>query len=538
MSDPRHQNRDQAATGSSPVPDLRAGDAHFRTVADSAPVLIWMSDRAKRGVFFNKTWLDYTGRSLEQEQGSGWLSSIHPDDIDAMQVCESAFVDRRPFRTQFRLRRHDGEYRWMLDSGVPLHDPDGTFVGFVGSCTDITEKICLEEALTAQAAAMAQADARKNEFLAMLGHELRNPLAPLRSSIDLFQARIETLDPELRKAVDVASRQLRHLRGIVDDLLDVARVTRGRIELDRNTLALTRPVEAAIETLRPETTAKNLQLDLHVAEPGPTVDGDEIRLTQIFVNLLRNATQYTPDGGQIRVRIDRQDGMACVAIIDTGVGIDAPLLPHVFDLFRQSERGIARAEGGLGIGLTMSRKLVELHGGRITAHSDGPGRGSTFSVLLPLAVTAAAVEAAAAQAAATAQPCRRVLVVDDNRDAADSMASLLEMGGYQPVVAYDGQSALATAEHFAADAILLDIGLPDMDGYEVARGLREQGKTALIVALTGYGQPRDDPRSAGFDHYLLKPVSFRVLKGLLDRSGEVPRSARPSSAGPSPAKLR
>jgi CheY-like chemotaxis protein len=381
--------------------------------------------------------------------------------------------------------------------------------------------------------AIREADRRKGEFLAMLAHELRNPLAPLLHALHL-------LGPggagaaEVGAIRDVAERQARHLARLVDDLLDVSRISTGKIELRRGPVDLREAVARAAETVRPLVEARRHALALALPEGPLPLEADEARLEQVFANLLNNAAKYTEPGGQIRIEAAREGDVAVVRVRDTGIGIAPELLPRVFDLFAQAEQSLDRSQGGLGIGLTLVRRLVELHGGSIAAASPGVGLGSEFVVRLPIRAADDAASSregprrgAVAPEAADPAP-RRVLVVDDNADAARLLARLLEASGHQAEVAHDGPAALERAQARPPDVVLLDIGLPGMDGYEVARRLRQSvGDRPLLVALTGYGQDEDRRRSreAGMDDHLTKPVDPRTLKELLARPRPVGRPA-------------
>jgi signal transduction histidine kinase len=363
------------------------------------------------------------------------------------------------------------------------------------------------EALHQAHAELREADRRKDEFLAMLAHELRNPLAPIRTASELLPRIVPKGDARVDATISAVRRQVVQLSRLVDDLLDVSRITRGRIELQRATHDLASIIGQAIESTAPLFEGKGHAVVQPVDPPALHVEGDSARLVQCVSNILANAAKYTDRGGRIRIDLREEDGMGVVSVQDNGIGMPAEMLPRVFDLFVQSERSLDRADGGLGIGLSVVRRLIDMHGGQVTAHSAGLGRGSLFEVRLPLVE---APRQAAAQIAHDRSGHHRVLVVDDNRDAADSLALLLRSLGHEVRTAYDGEQALLLAPSFAADMVLLDIGLPQMNGFEVARRLRSDGSAARLVALTGYGQPEDLrlSREAGFDAHLVKPVDF------------------------------
>lgn len=374
---------------------------------------------------------------------------------------------------------------------------------------------------------LQDANRRKDEFLAMLAHELRNPLAPLRSAVQVMRL-LSPPDSKLEWSRDVIERQVNHLARLVDDLLDVSRLMRGMVKLKKKHIELSWVIAEAVETTRPLIDAKGHELTVSLPAEPVQLDGDLTRSTQVFVNLLNNAAKYTDAGGHIVLRAERAGAEVIVRVQDNGQGMKADLIPHVFDLFTQGDRALARSEGGLGIGLTLVRNLVGMHGGQVEAHSAGPGQGSEFVVHLPVlpATTTAATGRAAEKGDAAMAPCQRILVVDDKPDAADSLALLLRVTGHNVRTAYDGPTALNVAHEFAPDIVFLDLGMPGMDGFEVARRLRAEQKSPnlLLVALTGYNQ-EDDLRlcqQAGFDMHLCKPADLDVLQGLLNS-----RAARP-----------
>jgi two-component system, sensor histidine kinase len=363
-----------------------------------------------------------------------------------------------------------------------------------------------------QLAELRDADQRKDEFLATLGHELRNPLSPLLTSLELLKMGASS-DPNVARVVAVMQRQAGHLVRLVDDLLEVSRITRGLIEVQREPLDLAEVIAAALETSRPVIEASEHQLVVDLPDEPLTVFGDSVRLTQVFANLLNNAAKYTDPGGRIEVEVHHTDHTAFVSVRDNGIGIDREHLASVFDMFTQVSRSDRRTQGGLGIGLTLVRSLVALHGGAVTASSEGRGRGSTFEVRLPLVVVEAASPHGDGHHKGFAG--RRVLVVDDNQDATETLQTLLESLGATVAAAGSGREALAQFERFEPDAVLLDIGMPGMDGYEVARRIRAMpsGNGTPLIALTGWGQQEDVRRcfEAGFDHHLVKPLDVDKL---------------------------
>ena len=368
-------------------------------------------------------------------------------------------------------------------------------------------------------AELRAADRRKDEFLAMLAHELRNPLAPVRNALGIMQMPNVPADV-LAQAREMTQRQISQMSRLIDDLLEVSRVSRGRIELKKEPVDLAAVLARAVEAALPAVNARRHELKLALPRHPLPLQADAARLEQVFVNLLTNAAKFTPPGGRIEVTAESEGDTALVRVRDTGIGIASDLLPRIFDLFVQAEQGPDRAQGGLGIGLTLVKSLVELHGGRIEARSDGPGNGSEFLVRLPglLSDSAQGGQRAAPSATVRALP-QRILVVDDNKDAAESLAILLRLQGHHVRIANSGSEALPAAEALQPDVVFLDIGLPGMDGYETARRMRRQasGGRMLLVALTGYGQDEDRRRSheAGFDHHLVKPADLAAVQKIL-----------------------
>lgn len=374
----------------------------------------------------------------------------------------------------------------------------------------LTERLRTEQALRS-------ADRRKDEFLATLGHELRNPLAPIMNSLEILKLSGAFDDPKMMQACGVMERQVHHLNRLVDDLLEVSRITRGIIEVKKEPLDLTAIVKAAIETSRPVLDNLRHELVVQFDETQMCVTGDPVRLTQVFANLLNNAAKYTNHGGRITVSTHRDHGDAVVSVRDTGIGIAPGLLSQVFDMFMQVDRSTRRSQGGLGIGLTLVRSLVGMHGGTVEARSDGPGLGSEFLVRLPLLEQPAV--APSDHRRIEPLPARRILIVDDSRDGGESLAMLLRVLGAEVALAHSGRSALESVDSFRPDVVLLDIGMPGMDGYEVARRIRANpaNRHISLIALTGWGQDEDRRRSvaAGFNHHLVKPADIDQLRQLL-----------------------
>ena len=601
------------------------------------------TDAAGRCTHIDEQWLAFTGQSRSDTLGHGWFNAIHPDDRPkAVQTLRETWEDRAALRTEFRIRRSDGVYRWVLMVGAPRFDDKGTFIGYVGSIVDVADRRAFEETLraseqklrfvhdrltatlraypvvlfeqegpelryvwihnpelatavddvvgmtdrdlfarAADADAMAAvkrralstgaparqevevevrgelrwfdlrveprstpgaaegvlctltditqrkrteeallaADKRKDEFLAILGHELRNPLASILSGVEILrraQPR-EARAPE-RAVIAVMERQVGHLVRLVDDLLEISRIDRDKIELRKERVELAAIVRDALDIARPAIEKGRHRVEVRVApEPLPLL-ADPTRLAQVASNLLNNAARYTPSGGLIEIEARRADKEAMLIVRDNGVGMAAETLPRIFDLFSQVEAGHT---AGLGVGLALAKKLVALHEGSIEAMSAGVGKGSEFVVRVPLAAASAPAPAPAGPAPARLEP-KRVLIVDDDKDVADSLAMLLESLGAETHVAYDGAAALEAAVEFAPDIALIDIRMNGVDGYETARRLRAAlgVRTPLLIALTGLGQNKDreDASKAGFDLHLTKPVSAAALERVLRKA--------------------
>jgi len=390
-------------------------------------------------------------------------------------------------------------------------------------------------ALEATTAALQEADRRKDEFLAMLAHELRNPLAPIRTAVQLLRLK-ELGPPQRARARDVIERQVEHLVALIDDLLDVSRITRGMITLQREPVLVGAIVARAVETARPAIDAQRHALTLELPDELITVDGDKTRLIQVLANILHNASKFMDPGGRIHLKVAREGSQVAISVSDTGIGISQDLIPKVFELFTQVHSKSERAQGGLGIGLALVRRLTEMHGGVVTARSDGPGSGSEFIVRIPTLATEKVVtsQRSESEPVAAMEP-RRILVADDNHDAAESLTLQLQLAGHDVRMVHDGVAALEVAKTFKPDIVLLDLGMPKMDGYETARKMRQRawGKYATLIALTGWGQQQDRQRTseAGFDVHLVKPVSESQLFHALACAGQENRGTDVAGAG-------
>ncbi|HEU4429319.1 MAG TPA: response regulator [Myxococcota bacterium] len=497
---------------------LRGSEARFRSLAEGMPHIVWEADPGGNVTYFSPRWRTYTGAEPSTHFGWGWLAVVDAEDRERARAAAIAAVESKgDVRLDFeaRFRRHDGVYRWLHASGEAVLRADGSVEKWVGTCIDIDERKRAEQTLR-------ETDRRKDEFLAMLAHELRNPLAPIHNALKL--QRMPEADPALMNwSRDVIERQVGQLTRLVEDLLDISRITRGNIRLRVERVDLAAVIEGAVETSRPLIDGRNHMLAVKLPEERIELSGDLVRLTQVVANLLNNAAKFQDEGGAISVSAEREGKEAVIRVRDRGVGLSADSLEKIFELFAQV-RTRERFDAGLGIGLSLVRTLVELHGGSVSARSDGPGCGSEFIVRLPcLAADAEPLASGARPRASRAvRDGLRVLVVDDNRDSADSLALLLRLRGHEPQACYDGTSALEAARTLQPHAVLLDLSMPDLDGFDVCRRLREEGlESALIVALTGYGQEADRNRSlaSGFDAHLVKPVDPELVAKLLDERG-------------------
>ena len=630
--------------------DARRREAAVRSLIDASPATLWTTDNDGLCTYLSQRWYDYTGRTAEQDLGMGWLDNVHPDDAaQSGAIFLAANARREAFSLDYRLRRHDGQYRWFIDAGMPRVNAAGAPDGYVGTVIDVHERKLLQERfervsragnigvwyadapfdrfqLNAEMAAhfgldgagevaldtllaavdpaqrtllaqgiehairdgatldlelcslraagshggdgsgrwlraigwrgvdergqparfdgvildidrhkqaeedlqhlareLTEKNRLQSEFLFTLAHELRNPLAPIRSGLELMRVGSAAANVQ-----GIMQRQVDHMVHLVDDLLDMARLAEGKVTLQLDTVLLADVVRDAVEMCAPQVEAGRHALSLRLPPNAVLLQADRHRLAQILSNLINNAAKYTPPGGAIEVAAQVETGVApavAISVTDNGIGIRPELLESVFDMYSQVKDAEGMAQGGLGVGLNLVRRLVQLHGGSVVATSMGAGCGSRFTVRLPLpvtdvvAATGAAVPAADTVPAPTASAALRILVVDDNVDAADTLHALLEMNGHAVTVAHDGAAALRAAAGSLPQVVFLDIGLPDMSGYEAAAEMRliDGMAHATLVALTGWGaeQDRERSRRAGFDHHLTKPADFDTVERLI-----------------------
>ncbi len=493
---------------------LRESEERFRLIVDGVKdYAIFMLDNDGNVASWNTGAEAIKGYTAAEIIGTHFSRFYTPEDIARQWPTHELAVARAEGRFEdegWRVRK-DGSRFWANVIITALYDSEHRLRGFAKVTRDLTARRRIE--------ALQEREREMNEFLAMLGHELRNPLAAIANALALMRSKPAAEHAELQCVIE---RQSAHLARIVDDLLDASRITRGKITLRKEIVDLNGVISRVLDLCRPLIDAREHCVDLRPASAALPVAADATRLAQVVQNLVGNAVKYTPPGGRITVTVTRESDEGVVRVRDSGIGIPADLLPRVFDLFVQGDRSPDRNEGGLGIGLTLVKRLVELHGGSIEAASNGPATGSEFTVRLPLARDR---EIAAERVAETRETVgtttrRRLLVIDDNRDSANTLAALFETMGHEVRTAYDGPEAVSMAAEFRPEAVFLDIGLPGMNGYEVARKMRSCPELAAttLVAFTGYGQHEDRRRvlEAGFDYHVVKPAGVIELANIVD----------------------
>ncbi len=501
--------------------ELQAERALLNTLLDNAPIGFGFFDHDMRYVRLNPALAELDGLPPEDHLGRALpevLPRMSPELFDAFRrvLRGGDSVVNREFRGETPL--HPGRPRYWLGSVYPVKTPDGAILGAGAVVADIDDRKRMEEALK-------EADQRKDQFLAMLAHELRNPLAPISNAVQIMK--VEGLSgPNFQWSVKVIEDQVKHMTRMVDDLLDVSRITRGKVVLQTEPVELSTVVDLAVEASRPLIDDYRHRLTVALPDRPVLLEVDPARMAQVLSNLLNNAAKYTDEEGEIVLSAERRGRQVAIRVQDNGTGIAPELLPHIFDMFTQADQTLSRSRGGLGIGLTLVRSLVEMHHGRVTVRSEGPGKGSEFTVRLPVSAESDAAEGEPEPDAIPAEvveaerlPRRRILVVDDNRSNATSLGVLLRALGQDVEMAYDGPTALELIRDRRPDLVLLDIGLPGMDGYEVARRCKQDDelRRILLVAMTGYGKDEDRRRSheAGFSAHLVKPVNLEDLRVLL-----------------------
>jgi PAS domain S-box-containing protein len=496
---------------------LAESEERFRQLAENVNEVLWMADpQTTQILYISPAYERVWGRSCRSlyENPRSFLDAVHPEDRERVRVAVLENQSRGELTDkEYRVVRPDGSVRWVRDRAFPVKDAAGRVYRMVGIAEDFTEKKLAEEALQ-------EADRRKDEFLATLAHELRNPLAPIRNAVELLRRADGSADL-IGQASRIMERQVGQMVRLVDDLLDISRITQRKIQLRKERVELAAVVQSAVEECRPLIGAQSHDLTITLPPDPIYLEADLTRLGEVFANLLDNAAKYSEKGGRIWLTAQRQGAEVVVSVRDTGIGIAAEHLPHIFEMFSQVTPALERSQGGLGIGLALVKGLVELHGGSVEAHSGGTGLGSEFTVRLPIVdapVQATQKSDDIGEKSGFGKGCR-ILIADDRRDSVDSLAMMLRLAGHDIQTAHDGLEAVQAAATFRPDVALLDIGMPRMNGYEAARHIRQQewGKKVVLVALTGWGQEEDKRRAteAGFDHHLTKPVEPAALEKLL-----------------------
>ncbi len=493
---------------------LRESESRLRVALDAAQMGTWLWRIPTDEQILDDSLRRLMGLSPDEKVMTldHFLKAVHPEDSERVRAeFERCLKEDGGFNVEFRVRWSDGSLHWLRDQGKMFNDEAGNPLFMTGACVDITVRKHDEEELR-------EADQKKDQFLALLAHELRNPLAPLRNGLQVM--RLADDEKKVAEIRDMMERQLSHMVRLIDDLLDVSRLSQNKLHLQKTPVLLAEVIGNSIESARPAIEAADHKISVTLPTEPIYLDADLTRLAQVFSNLLTNSAKYTERGGHIWVSAESRENAIEVSVRDDGIGIPADALFHIFDMFSQVDRSIERTTGGLGIGLALVKGIVEMHGGKIHAWSDGPGLGSTFKVTLPLSRQRA--DSTYLPAETEIQPAdtrRKVLVVDDNRDSAKSMAALLRLLGHEVQTANDGIEAIDLAKQFQPDVILMDVGMPKLNGYDATQQIRKQpwGQKIVILALTGWGQEADRERSrdAQCDGHLVKPVNLSDLSKLL-----------------------
>ncbi len=503
--------------------ELRESDLRIRLATEASEVGIWEWNIRTNAIrwdaqMFRQFGLPPTPNGLVQY--SDWSGAVLPEDLpENERILKDTIRRCGQSRREFRIRRrNDGACRDIEATETVRANEAGEAEWVLGTNLDVTNRKTAEDQLRQLAAELSAANRRKDEFLATLAHELRNPLAPIRNGLELLKMGGGS-GATAEKARRMMERQTAHLVRLVDDLLEVSRITRDTLELRKERVPLAAVLESALESSRPLIEQMGHDLTVSLPTPPLMVDADVTRLAQVFLNLLNNAAKYSERGGHIQLHVEREASDVVVTVKDSGIGIAADQLSRIFEMFTQVDRSLEKAQGGLGIGLTLVKRLVEMHGGTVEAKSEGPGKGSEFVVRLPVVIAAAEPQKSDGAAEHSVSCSRRILVVDDNRDSADSLSAMLKLMGHDTRTAFDGQQGVDVAAEFRPEVVLLDIGLPKLNGYDACRAIREQpwGTNVLLIAVTGWGQDDDHRRSreAGFDHHMVKPVDLQVLTPML-----------------------
>ncbi|MEO7934241.1 MAG: ATP-binding protein [Chthoniobacterales bacterium] len=492
--------------------------ATLQHLADTMPQIVWISRPDGYHEYYNKQWWDFTGMTWDEARGDGWNLLLHPEDRDrAIERWQHSLKTGEPYEIEYRfLRSRDGEYRWFLGRAMPQKDADGKIIRWFGTCTEIHEQKLVEEQLRAARDDMASANEQKDQFLALLSHELRTPLNSILGWTRLMQEGL--LEPdELPEAIDSITNNAKAQAQLIEDILDISRIINDKLRLEKRVLQLADVVKAAADAIRPVATQAKLRVAHTVEATDLLVEADPGRLQQIVANLLANAVKFTPPGGRIDLRLTRAQSFASIEVSDTGRGIEPAFLPYIFDRFKQADSSNTRQEGGLGLGLAIVRHLVEMHGGIIRAASDGPGKGSTFTVLLPVVAVDLrsankSQEANQVLPAAEALKNLQILIVDDDESAREMIALTLRKFGAQVECASNVADALESLEKGFPQLLISDIAMPGADGYELIRALRkmeaDHARRIPAIALTAFASVQDRSRAMelGFHLHLSKPI--------------------------------
>jgi PAS domain S-box-containing protein len=518
---------------------LRESEERFRLLADTAPVLIWMSDSNATCSFFNKPWLDFTGNTLEEQLDNGWTKAVHPEDLpDCLETYLSAFKERRHCRMEYRLRRADGEYRWILDTGVPRYTPSSEFAGYIGSCIDITDRKQAEDRLRQTNERLARVNAEleratqlKDEFLASMSHELRTPLNSILGLSEALKTQVYgNLTQAQKRSLGTIERSGQHLLALINDILDLAKIESGKMELQIALTSVEQLCYSSLSFVKQQAHQKNIRLHCHIQEGIETIDADERRIRQVLINLLSNAVKFTPEGGRVSLEVEArtQEEMLGFSVIDTGIGIAPENFSLLFQSFVQLDSSLSRRYSGTGLGLALVRRLAELHGGTVTVESE-VGVGSKFTVFLPWKAKNARPQTERSPdkpevPLAIAPPSQLepplILVADDNDDNIETLWEYLHARGYRLIRAHNGLEIISLVQEKKPQAILMDVQMPEMDGLEAARRLKANPDThkipIIIVTALAMSGDREKGLAAGADEYVTKPMSLKKLCDSID----------------------
>src|SRR5262245_44817254 len=486
-------------------------EARLHAFADATPAMLWISGPDKVCTWFNKSWLNFVGSRMEQAQGNNWVKNVHRDDrASCVNAYDRAFDARLPFTRSYRLRRHDGEYRWVLDQALPQFAPAGDFIGYVGCCVDVTEQKRIEEALR-------ENDRRTDQFLAHMSHEIRSPMTSILAYADILLSHLRDADDI--ECVKIIKQGGNHLLELIGDILDLSKIGSGQLKINREIVSLRTIINEVYSLMEVRAKEKNLPLMLRYEGAIPeNIETDRTRLRQILFNLISNAIKFTAEGSvKIIVRFLPNDSALEVEVADTGLGISEEQQGRLFQPFMQASSIPTRGQEGTGLGLAITKQLVSMLEGEISFESV-PAKGSTFRVRMPI-VSARATTGGTNNGANSAAATRKskILLVDDNQTVCKAIGRLLESSGHQVAVAFDGKTALETVRRFHADVVVLDLRLPDMGGYELLRQLKKLKTLANTksIALTGYGEEFRQNGGVRFDHFLTKPVDAKALEAFL-----------------------